>query len=143
MTDKELLNMFVDEISTIRNELAGYVSNIMKGCENDLPSEEFKHYANAIDRIYGTAATVGMPEIADYCKAMKDVTYMASYSDNSQGKKKTLRMMIEAIQLLEHIAKCIFDSTQIKTIRNKMIAEVKRAERMSKQEFYNIDKKSI
>ncbi|WP_198295923.1 hypothetical protein [Bacteriovorax sp. Seq25_V] len=102
----------------------------------------FAKYGNAIDRIYGTAATLGYTDIASYCLAMKEVTYMASQSNSALGHKKTIKMMIESIALLEELITAIYDQSKMKLYKNKIIMEVKRVERMNRQEFYSITKKS-
>jgi chemotaxis protein histidine kinase CheA len=142
MSNNEMLDIFVDEVVTIKKELTHYLSEMMKSKIDCVDRSYFEKYGQAIDRIYGTAATMGHPEIAQYCKAMKDVTYMASASDNMQGHKKVIRMMIECTQILEEMTKWIYDKDQVKLHKNKLIAEVKRAQRLNQQEFYSVDKKS-
>lgn len=140
--DKELLQDFHDEILKIKVELAGYISKMMTGKIENIDKSYFQKYGQAIDRIYGTAATLGFSDIASFCLAMKEVTYMASQSDNYMGHKKTIKMMIDSIALLEELTQCIFEPVKLKNYKNKIIMEVKRVERMNKQEFYSITKKS-
>jgi len=142
MADKEMLDIFVAEVVEIKKELTGYLSSMVTDKIEDVDRSYFEKYGQAIDRIYGTAATMGHTEIAAYCKAIKDVTYMASNSDNSLGHKKVIRMMIECTQVLEQTTKWVYEKDQAPVYKNKLIAEVKRAERLNRQEFYSIEKKS-
>ncbi|OIQ15481.1 MAG: hypothetical protein BM556_17740 [Bacteriovorax sp. MedPE-SWde] len=142
MSANEMTDVFVDEVKLIKVELSGYLTEMMKTKIDHVDRSFFEKFGQAVDRIYGTAATMGYSEIADYCKAIKDVTYMASRSDNMQGHKKVIRMMIECIQNLEEMCSWIYKPKEITLHKNKLIAEVRRAERLNKQEFYSVDKKS-
>lgn len=137
-----MLDIFVDEVVQIKKELTNYLSLMMKSKIDSVDRQYFEKYGQAIDRIYGTAATMGHPEVAQYCKAMKDVTYMASDSDSVQGHKKVIRMMIECTQILDDVTKWVYQKDQAVAYKNKLLAEVKRAERLNRQEFYSVDKKS-
>lgn len=140
--DKELVDDFCNEIVLIKGELSGYIANMIKPKMEQVDPIYFSKYGNAIDRIYGTAATLGYTDIASYCLAMKEVTYMASQSDSELGRKKTIKMMIESVALLEELINAIYDQSKLKLYKNKIIMEVKRVERMNRQEFYSITKKS-
>lgn len=140
--DKELLQDFHDEILKIKAELTSYLSQMMKSKIENVDVSYFQKFGQAIDRIYGTAATLGFKDIADFCLAMKEVTYMASSSTNAMGHKKTIKMMIDAVVLLEELTQCIFEPEKLKLYKNKIISEVKRVERMNKQEFFSVTKKS-
>lgn len=140
--DKELLKDFQEEVLKIKGELSSYISAMMKTKIESVDVSYFGKYGQAIDRIYGTAATFGFKDIADYCLAMKEVTYMASQSTNVMGHKKTIKMMIESIALLEELSGSLEDEQKLKLYKNKIIMEVKRVERMNKQEFYSITRKS-
>ncbi len=140
--DKELIDDFCAEIIKIKGELSTYIAQMMKPKIEQIDASYFSKYGNAIDRIYGTAATLGYTDIASYCLAMKEVTYMAAQSENQLGHKKTIKMMIESIGFLEELTSAIYDNSKLKLFKNKITMEVKRVERMNRQEFYSITKKS-
>jgi chemotaxis protein histidine kinase CheA len=140
--DKEMVDFFVKEIDTLRAEMSMKVSTILKGKLGDLDVKMFEDFGQMIDRIYGTAATLGYEEIATYTKHLKDVCYMASESDNEKGHKKTIQMMIECIGLLEELKNCIYDKDQLIKYAIKMKVEGSRAERLGRAEFFSIDKTS-
>lgn len=142
MGDKEMLDDFCSEIKSIKGELSIYISTLMQKKLGEQDTDNFAKYGQAIDRIYGAAATLGYKEIADYCMAMKTVTYMASDSQNHMGHRKVIMMMIESITLLEEIPECIYDNEKIKIYRSKLLQNVKKVERLNQKEFYSITKKS-
>ena len=104
--------------------------------------ELFSEFGQMIDRIYGTATTMGFAEIGSYCGALKDVCYMASQSENLKGKKKTLRMMIECIGFLEKLSTAIYDPSKIKLFNKNITIETGKADRLNRAEFASIERKS-
>jgi len=143
MTDnKEMVDFFVEEINSLRAEMSIKVSKILQGKLGDLDLASFEDFGQMIDRIYGTAATLGYDEIATYTKHLKDVCYMASQTQNERGHRKVLQMMIECISLLEELKDCIYDKDQLYMFSRRMKVEGARAEKLGRAEFYSIDRKS-
>ena len=73
---KDMIDFFVEEIHTLRAEMSLKVSKVMQGKLGELDLSYFAEFGQMIDRIYGTAATLGYEEIATYTKHLKDVCYM-------------------------------------------------------------------
>lgn len=89
--DKEMQDEFVKEVKQIKAELQVTVDKLTANWKQPTLYAE---YGQKIDRIYGTAATLGFMEFANYTKAMKDMCYMCSNSSNELAQKKVLGMMI-------------------------------------------------
>ena len=140
--DKEMIDFFVDEIKEIKTDLSVRVDSLVTGSDKKMEGGPFEEFGQMIDRIYGTAATMGFGEIASYCKALKDVCYMASQSENLKGQKKTLRMMIECIGFMETLVEAIYEPTKIKLFNKNIQIEMGKAERLGRAEFASITRKS-
>ncbi len=140
--NKEMLDFFVKEMDALRGEMSMKVSKILQGQLGELDLTCFEDFGQIIDRIYGTAATMGFEEIATYTKYLKDVCYMASQSENTKGHRKTLQLMIECIALLEELHDCIYDEEKMYMYSRRMKVEGSRAEKLGRAEFFSIDRKS-
>ncbi len=138
--DAEMLTFFVDEIKQIRNSMTVSISSLISTELED--NSKFEEVGQMIDRVYGTAATLGLNEISEYTKAIKDVSYMASASDNRSGKKKVVKVLIKYIELSDLICASIFDKQELIKINHQLNIEKSKANLLNKKEFYSIDKKS-
>ncbi len=138
--DKEMLDAFVQEITEIHVMLVKITNEQMK--KKVFDGKLFEQYGQAIDRIYGTAMTLGFTDLGKYTKAMKDVSYMCSQYGHETGQKKVLRMMIECNDILVKIPECIHKSEEFKKYSRIFLVEVTKAERLGKIEFQNITRKS-
>ncbi|MDD0852196.1 hypothetical protein HBN50_03765 [Halobacteriovorax sp. GB3] len=140
MFDKEMLESFVCEIKDIRKEMVDSIDGLIQSkMANKI---QFEVFGQLVDRIYGTAATLGFSEIASYTKSIKDVSYMASSSENERGCKKTLRMLIKYIELSDKICESIFDKEELKLINHTLNLEKSRVDLLNRREFFSVDKKS-
>ena len=140
MPNDEMINIFIDEIKELKADMSLIVSKLIKSKmeSNNL----FEQFGQMVDRIYGTAMTLGHKEIGEYTKAMKDVTYMASASDNENGKKKTLRQMIRYLELNDEICETLKEPEKSNVLNIKLRQEKSRVEILNKKEFYSVTKKS-
>ena len=138
--DSEMKKFFVDEVKEIRKDMTDVISKIIESKMS--VNEEFAKFGQLVDRIYGTAATLGLNEIGDYMKAAKDISYMASASDNEVGKKKTVKFLIKYVELSDQICEAIFVDEKLLKINQLLNTERKVAEVISNREFFNIDVKS-
>ncbi len=138
--DTEMLTFFVDEIKQIRNSMTVSISSLIETKLAD--SSKFEEVGQMVDRIYGTAATLGLTEISEYTKAVKDVSYMASASENEAGKKKVLKFLIKYVELSDLICESIFDKKELSKINLQLKIEKSKANLLNQREFFSIQKKS-
>jgi chemotaxis protein histidine kinase CheA len=138
--DNEMKTFFVDEIKEIRKNMVGAISGLIDSKMEE--NKNFEQFGQLVDRIYGTAATLGLTEISEYMKAVKDVSYMASASENEAGKKKTVKFLIKYLELSDQICDAIFDEEELTKINHLLNIEKSRAELLNKKEFFSIQKKS-
>ncbi len=137
----ELLDEFVTEIKSIHKDLQIIVNAQLKTPKMD--RNLFEKFGQLVDRIYGTAMTLGYIEIGKYFLAMKDVSYMSSQCDHEVGQKKALRMMMECVDNIEKICTSIYKKDELKNLNRLFIVEIAKAERLSKTDFHNITRKSV
>jgi hypothetical protein len=138
---KELIDEFVAEIKTIHKDLQAIVNVQLKTPK--MEKNLFEKFGQLVDRIYGTAMTLGYVEIGKYFLAMKDITYMSSQIDNETSQKKCLRMMMECVDNMEKICSAIYNKEQLKALNRLFLVEIAKVERLSKTDFHTITRKSI
>lgn len=138
--DTEMLTFFVDEIKDIRNSMVKSISGLIDTKMED--SFRFEEAGQMVDRIYGTAATLGLTEISEYTKAVKDVSYMASASENVHGKKKVVKFLIKYVELSDLICASIFDRKELVKVNHQLKIEKSKAVLLNQREFYSVKKKS-
>jgi chemotaxis protein histidine kinase CheA len=139
----ELLEDFVQEMKTIRGELKALVDTLMKMPENKMDKALFEKYGQAVDRIYGTATTLGYLTFGKYMKSMKDMCYLCSHHDNPTGHKKILRMMMECVEKLDAIIVAIPNKVEFKKMDRLFLVEITKAERLENTDFRGVVKKPV
>ncbi len=135
----EIIKEFQTEVLKISSE----VSNKLDGAKNN--SAEYEGCGQAIDRIYGTAATLGFNEIANYAKALKESCYMGSASTSADGHKKLNNQITKFIEIAESVCSSMVEQDQQKVaeVHKLIITCTKQAYDLASNEFNGINKISI
>lgn len=137
----ELTDDFVAEIKAIHKDLSVIVNTQLKSPKMD--KALFEKFGQLVDRIYGTAMTLGYTEIGKYLLSIKDISYLSSQCDREVGQKKALRMMMECVDNIDKICSAIYKKEELKALNRFFIGEIAKAERMAKNEFQNITRRSV
>ncbi len=140
MGSDELLEDFIIEIQDLKAKMSITISKLIECKLQD--KSLFEKFGQNVDRIYGTAMTLGHIEIGEYTKAMKDVSYMASASDNEKGQQKTVKAMIKYIELGDEICLALKDPEKVPALNFKLNQEKAKVEILNRREFFSVDKKS-
>lgn len=128
------------EMSDIEIELKAQMNIVIQS--KMLKSSGFEKFGQAIDRVYGTAMTLGLKEIGLYTKALKDVTYMASQSENFKGREKTCKIMLNCLNIFGELKRSLYNEEALAKINLIMGQDRARTELLNRKEFYSINKKS-
>lgn len=139
--ENELIDDFVSEIKSIHLELKQIVAAQLKTPKMEKPL--FEKFGQLVDRIYGTAMTLGYVEIGKYLLAIKEISYMSSQSDREVGQKKALRMMMECVDHIEKICLSIYHKEELKSLNRLFVIEIAKVERLAKSDFQNITRRSV
>lgn len=138
--DKELLKEFILETMKINADLK--VVSEEQSKKKTMDPALFEKYGQSIDRIYGTAMTMGFTDLGKYAKAMKDMCYLCSQSTNETAQKKVLRMMIECNEILDKVPRAVVNPLEFKNFSRVFLVETTKAERLEKTDFRDITRKS-
>jgi hypothetical protein len=137
--DPEMLAAFEEEILMIKNELQPLVATLKTQYDK---GELFEKFGQVIDRIYGTASTMGFMEMASYCRAVKSISYKCSQSDNMYAKGKVKDICVNAFGYLEKFSKVIKNPSEIRKIQYAMKKECDTAAQLEKTLFADIQRGS-
>jgi len=137
----ELVNDFIAEVKTLHLQLKVILEAQLKTPKMD--KANFEKFGQLIDRIYGTATTLGYTEIGKYLLAVKTVSYLSSQCDREVGQKKALRMMMDCVDYVEKIYSNINNKDAMKHLYRLFVGEIAKAERLEKTDFQNITRKSV
>lgn len=141
MIQKELVDDFVTEMKTIHSELKSIVETQLKSTKLD--KVLFEKFGQLVDRIYGTAMTLGYTSVGKYFLAIKEVSYMSSQCDHEVGQKKAIRMMMDCVDNMDKICQCILKKEELKSLERFFTVEMAKVDRLSKTDFQTIKRKSV
>ena len=136
-TDTEMLQAFAEEVAGIKAKLKPITENIRTQYNQPKLYEQF---GQTIDGIYGTAATLGFKEVAEYCRMMKAVTYKCSQSNNMYAMGQVKDMCMVAMAMLDKFADIIMKPEETKKFLYQMQKQRERAEEISKKLFGTISR---
>lgn len=139
--DPELVNAFITEVKTLHLELKVIVNAQLKTPKMD--KMLFEKFGQLIDRIYGTATTLGYMEIGKYLLSIKSISYLSSQCDREIGQKKALRMMMDCVDFIEKIYIQINTNENMKPLYRLFVIEIAKADRLAKSDFQSITRKSV
>lgn len=137
--DPEMLEAFKEEILVIKNELQPIVEGLKASYDKGEPFEKF---GQVIDRIYGTASTLGFMEMANYCRTIKSVSYKCSQSDNMYAKGIVKGLCINAFGYLDNFSKLIMKPTELRKIQYSMQKDCEAAMQLDKTVLADIKRSS-
>lgn len=115
MLDEESVEDFVNECKELGAQLHGCVKSLQDNIDDQ---EQFKEFGNLVDRIYGTAATFGFKDFADYCLALKQACLKVSQIDNPRAKVKTRDLMENFVTHLVSLLKSVRDEEELKRLQH-------------------------
>jgi hypothetical protein len=87
--DQELVEIFTEEIGELKGELTPIVESLKL---NNQQPELFKNFSQIVDRIYGTATTMGFAEIGEYLGAVRNLARKASTSNIPRGMQAVFKI---------------------------------------------------
>jgi hypothetical protein len=102
--------------------------------ENAQP-QLFEKFANIIDRIYGTAGTFGLKELASYCGTLKRICYECAKVNTPIANARVLRLLESYLQNLSDLIKGVTDPNTAKQINRSIYLEEQKAKKIQEEVF--------
>lgn len=130
--DKELLDMFTDELGQLKGELTPIVESLSTNAQQP---ELFTNFAQIIDRIYGTATTMGFDEIGEYTGAVRNMTRKTGTSKVPRAMPEVLKVMKNCMEHFDTMQTSLEDPAQLQVLKTKMKLEMSRCEKIDSTIF--------
>ncbi len=130
--DAELARDLAEEMTVLSQELAHLVMRLKEN--NDQPAL-FEKFGQIIDRIYGTAATFGMKELASYCGTLKEVCYGCASARVAQGYSRVLKLMETYIENVNALIDGVTNPEAMKKLNFGLHLEEKKAKKIQEEVF--------
>lgn len=130
--DQELVDIFIEEVGQLKNELIPILEELKK---NNQQPDLFNSFAQIVDRIYGTATTMGFTSIGEYLGAVRNISRKAVTAKSPRGLQevfKILRTCNEYFELMQESLSC---DVAAKELSLKLKLEIKKMEKMEKEIF--------
>ncbi len=129
-TDPELLEAFQEEISTIRKELDPIVKNLSE--KYDQP-DLFLTFSQIIDRIYGTAMTMGFKELGEYTGVLRNICRKCGHAKFPVAMLETTKMLKRCMENFDTLEKSIKDPEKMSELMKIVAIDFKRAKALEEK----------
>ncbi len=130
--DPELLNDLITEMKALTGELMPVVASLKTN--PDQPAL-FENFGQIIDRIYGTAATVGLKELASYCGSLKKICYECGRVKNKQANARVLKLLETYLALASDLVGALASPEKAKNVNYAIHLEEQKAKKIHEDIF--------
>jgi hypothetical protein len=130
--DQELLDVFFEEVDQLKGELAPIAEKLKK---NNQQEELFLEFSQIVDRIYGTAVTMGLDEIGEYLRIIKDSSRKCGMAKIPRAMQPVSNLVNNCIFLMSKFQETLTDPEKATILYRQLELEIKKAEALEKQVF--------
>ncbi len=139
--DQELVEIFNEEIGQLKEELTPILEDLKK---NSQQQDLFKNFSQIIDRIYGTATTLGFIEIGDYLGNVRNLSRKASSSNIPRGMLEVFKIAKTCMENFELMQDSLISPDAAKELSAKLQFETKKINKIENEIFsFSKDAKTI
>lgn len=130
--DKELLESFIEEITSLNQEIL----LVLKALTEDInqPSE-FLKFSNIIDRIYGTALTLGFKDLGNYCGELKAITRMTGNAEVPRAMPPVMKLMMNYTTHFKLLKESVENPKRVHQFNEAIKIDLKKIENLHKDVF--------
>lgn len=139
--DNELLDIFVEEVGVLKSELTPTLVSLNA---NPQQPELFLAFSQVIDRIYGTATTMGFTELGEYLGVVRNITRKCGNAKIPRAMPEVLKIARVCMEEFDTLQSSLTNPMQTKVLMNKMKVEMNRATKIENEIFaYSKDAKTL
>lgn len=135
--DNELLESFLQEITGLNMEILDVLKTLNK--ELNKP-EEFLKFSNIVDRIYGTAMTLGYEDLGAYCGELKTITRLAGNTEIQRSYKPVLKLMMNYTANFKSLKESLTNPESLAGFKKDISFDMKKMEKLHQEIFAFTDK---
>ncbi len=127
MLDKEILDDFIKQIRSTQLEL----QDISKELKLDMNKpEHFEKFGLLVDRIYGTASTLGMKNLAKYTMILKEIGYKTAQKKGNAGKPKVIGVIESSATFFDTFCNIVQGIKKTDSLQHTLKLELAKAENL-------------
>lgn len=130
--DNELMESFLQEITGLNMEILEVLKALN---ENVNQPQEFLKFSNIVDRIYGTAMTLGYEELGTYCGELKAVTRLAGNTEIQRSYKPILKLMMNYAQNFKSLKDSLTNPAALEDFKRDTAFDLKKMAKMHEEIF--------
>jgi chemotaxis protein histidine kinase CheA len=106
---KEVVDEFCEESTQLFNQLEEILEDFE---DNPTDSSKLEEFGQIIDRVMGSAKTIGADDIATFCELGKVIGYKSSQTEDSALLEVVAAIMFDAVELLKKMIIQIKDGNE-------------------------------
>ncbi len=130
--DQEMMRELMNEAKAIQDELIPLVDKLK---ENPNQSDVLLVISNIIDRIYGTAMTLGLKEIGGYTGVVKNITRQCAAANIPRAYPEVFKIVENCVKNFDYLVGSIQDTKMRQKFLQKSIIDMKRAKKIEEEIF--------
>jgi chemotaxis protein histidine kinase CheA len=139
--DNELLDIFVEEVGELKLELTPTLVSLNA---NPQQPELFLTFSQVIDRIYGTATTMGFIELGEYLGVVRNITRKCGNAKIPRAMPEVLKIARGCMEEFDTLQSSLKSPDQTKVLLGRMRVEMNRATKIENEIFaYSKDAKTL
>lgn len=135
--DKEILECFIDEITSLNRDIAMVLKSL---AESKNQPDLYLQFSNIIDRIYGTATTLGFEQLGKYCGDLKDITRKTGNSGIQRAQQPVFSLMMNYTAHFKLLKESVEDSSKIEEFNRAVNFDIKKILKLNNDIFEYADK---
>jgi chemotaxis protein histidine kinase CheA len=130
--DQELLDIFFEEVDQLKSELT-IIAESLK--QNNQQEELYLNFSQIVDRIYGTAVTMGLDEIGQYLGVIKVTSRKCGLAKIPRAFHPVSNLVSNCIFLMSKFQETLTDPQKASILYRQLDLEIKKADVLEKQIF--------
>lgn len=139
--DNELLEIFIEEVGELKAELSPILENLKSNAQQP---QLFLDFSQIIDRIYGTATTMGFIELGEYLGVVRNITRKCGNSKVPRAMPEVLKIAKTCMEEFDTIQSSLTNPNELKILLGKMKLEMNRAKKIETEIFaFSKDAKTL
>jgi chemotaxis protein histidine kinase CheA len=141
--DPEIIEDFCKEAAGLFDELEEILENLEEEIEEDSSgAEELEKFGQIIDRVMGSAQTIGAEEISRFCELGKVIGYKSSQTTDLPLLNVVVAILFDAVDLLRGMVTSL-QSGNSKTLNGLSTKAFATRLKWLSNKFQNIDRASV
>jgi hypothetical protein len=133
--DTETIKMFTSEVSALRKEIQKYIDQAQ---DKKLNHDGYQTLGLKMEGVSGTAIMLGYEKLAAFTRSLKEMSYMASYTDNEAGKVKVYNILSTSVNTLDLLVKSINDPSMMASLSPQINLVTKKVETLQRSHFQGV-----